>query len=106
MKRTLVMTAAALGLAAGIAVPGTAGASTPVAGEAAINSTLASAGLSVPNEWVTYYHNYFYTETTCNSRGNAVTGYGTGRGEIPGTTAFYCYRNVGESKWSMDLYYD
>ena len=55
------------------------------------------------NEWAIYYEDYFYSEDTCNARGNAVTGNQTGTGEIPGALAFSCILHAGDSKWSMYL---
>ncbi|SEF37895.1 hypothetical protein SAMN05421837_11673 [Amycolatopsis pretoriensis] len=57
------------------------------------------------NGWTTYYENYFYTFDSCHARGLRVTGNYSGNGEIPGTTNFFCYVELGDQKFSMDLYW-
>lgn len=51
-----------------------------------------------------YYYNYFYTGSTCNSRGNAIIKKG-GPDYIPGASNFSCHVLTGETKWSMDIYF-
>lgn len=55
--------------------------------------------------WYTVRSNWFYTLESCNSYGFGATGNGSGDGYVPGTTAHYCYKEVGHAKWSIDLFY-
>lgn len=57
------------------------------------------------NEWATVRENYFNTLDSCNKYGYGATGNRSGNGYVAGTTNWYCYRNSGQSKWSIDLYY-
>lgn len=47
-----------------------------------------------------YYHNYFYSAETCKARGNTLI-----RENNP-YFSYYCHRHAGQTKWSMDLFYE
>lgn len=65
---------------------------------------LALVGLStIPqtasaNSWYTYYDDYFYTLSTCNSQGAWLVA------NVNGIRDYHCYRSAGDSKFSMDVY--
>ncbi len=79
--------------------------STGLVATAAPAAGTSSVSQAPMNGWSTYYENYFYTHASCKARGLRVTGNYSGNGEIPGTTNFMCYVELGDEKFSMDLYW-
>lgn len=61
----------------------------------------AHASPQPQNEWRTYYYNYFYSKSTCEARGRAITDPNSSQ-YIPGFTNYFCYYTG--PKWSMDVY--
>lgn len=47
-----------------------------------------------------YYGNWFYSLTSCKNRGQWLLK------SQPDWLSFRCYRDAGDSKWSMDAYID
>ena len=60
------------------------------------------ARATVAAQWQTYYTNYFNSEGTCTYRGGRMTTPGN-PDYVPGMDGYRCYRNGGQTKWSMDV---
>lgn len=94
--------------AALLASPGyAAAAGTAAPSNAQVSGAIASPTIVTPlNVWHTYRSNWFNSLDSCNTYGKGATGNRTGTGWVAGTYAWICYQNAGQSKWSIDLYYD
>jgi hypothetical protein len=60
----------------------------------------ATTSVSIQSTW-TYYLNYFTSKQTCENRWGQIRPGGSQA--IPGVLAHSCYRESGDTRWSMDI---
>jgi hypothetical protein len=50
-----------------------------------------------------YYREWFYSEEKCIAWGKQITDPNSSN-YIPGFSAYYCFRDPGDAKWSMNIF--